>query len=392
MGRFGLMPNVDTITVIEDSDMNPLDSFKFSDEELIAYLKENKIDGKKKKSKLLKYKDIKKMDKPIWDTLKMMVFAWKDGGKTHFINTMSELDAKHGNKKKRSGVKYDPELNHLKFGLEKGWIKPGGPLEILDAEGKGDILAPKFENHPNTHRDLHHPDGPMPTMGDPVAFVKEFVLWLKSIRWAANHPDQYKEITGDRAPSAAAFENYTILTNEIMNYVRTVSFTASDQKVDKIKATGKELGGGLVGDFENWDVRNRNWDYVGGDTIRVPFNFTGTARARRVWKNNKPTDDEDAALYAAATHAFHCIIYLYTEKDAEGCLHFYAQIISSDFMDKGIRLDPIEDPSYPKIVAQLVKYDKIWCRLLDKYGTWKKIKKDGNIIEVWIENKKEEKK
>jgi hypothetical protein len=373
-----------------DPDVNPMERFKFTDEELVDYLKKNIVGGKKKTSPM--YDHRKDADKAIAKVIKVLFFAWKDGGKTHIINTIPELDVRFGNKEEKSGVKYDPELNHLKVLLKRGDLLPGGPLEIADSEGKGDVIIPKFINYPTRYRKIFYPDGPMPTMQDPVAFVKELILFYKAVTWAHNNPELYRQMTIDEddpkglaPPNAAAFENYSILTNEIMNYVRTVSH---DDKSEKLIAKGQELGAPIIKKFDNWDIRNCNWEYISGYIQNELSTHLGaTARAKKKWVDSKPTDEDDIALYSNATFAFNAVVFLWHEKDPETSeITFYGQISSSDWMDPGMSYPIMVNPTFVKVVAELTK--KSHANILKKHGKWIEIKKDDEYIKVWKENKK----
>ena len=368
--------------------LNPAERFKFDDEEMARYLAFGEIPGEDEKKSILDYRRSKNV--AIRNVYKGIVFSWKDGGKSHFLHTISELDERFGNKKEKSGVKYDPLLGHVKHLLENGHLKRGSPQEYMDAEGKGDILSLKFKGYPIRYRDLFYKNGPMPTIQDPVAFMKELTLWIKSIEWAHNNPEKYNEYTrgskypkGLKSPNSASFENYSIKGNEIMNYVRTMSH---DDKADKLIKKGQELGAPIIKKFDNWDIRNCNWDYMGGLTQRLPVHYVASARARKKWVNSEPTDEDDIALYSQATYAFNFVLYLWRDVDKEtGEIEFWGQIMSSDFMDRGMVLKPIRDPSYPKVVSLLSRYSH--ANILDKNGIWEKVEINGKEEYIWKEVK-----
>jgi hypothetical protein len=379
-----------TMEVRDDSDddeilLNPAARFKFDDDEMAAYLMSHEIDGKKS---VYAYRDRdyrKDSKKPIRKTFKGIVFAYKDGGKTQFIHTIPQLDKNHPT------MKSDLELSQVKYLLEEDLLQSGWLLEIGDAEGKADLMSipKKFEGYPIRYRFMFHPGGPMPAMQDPVAFVKEFILFVKSVNWAHNNPEKYRELTksaeypdGIDPPNAFAFENYSILTNIIMDYVSTISY---DDNIDKLEKRSQELGAPMIPNFKNYYIRNCNWDYKGILTQASFLHYVASARARTKWKGGKPTDEEDLDLYAKATYAFNFVVYLWRETDLEtNKPEFYGQIVSSDFMDEDTVLEPIRNPTYPKVVAQLVKLSH--SKFLDKAGKWKKANIKGEEKIIWVKN------
>ena len=387
------MSNVENITDEEeeyfDPDLNPLERFKFSDEELVEYLKSNIIKGVKKDKDIRDYQRDK--NKPIRTEFKTIAFAYKDGGKTNFINTIAELDERHGDAKTKTGVKYDPLLSHVKHLLEEKLLKRGNPLETLDAEGKGDVLSYKFDNLMIRYRSMFYPDGPMPTMQNPVEFVKEMILFFKACTWAHNHKELYREMTKDEkipkgleAPNASAFENYSVLTDQFMNYLGTVPH---EEDMKKLIQKGQELGAPLGKHYDTWYIRNCNWDFIGGYQLNEsPLHYVATARAKKIWGKEGPTDNDDLDLYNKATHAFNIIVFLWYEKDPETEeIEFWGQIVSSDFMNPGLVLKPIKNPTYAKVLGEIVKFSH--ARFLDAAGKWKKFRKGDEIVEIWIKNK-----
>ncbi len=141
-------------------------------------------------------------------------------------------------------------------------------------------------------------------------------------------------------------------------------------------------------EFQNWDVRNRNWEYMGGSTQRSVIHYGASARARKKWRKNKPTDEDDLALYGASTYAFNIIVYLYSEDEDDGTKTYWGRIISSDFTPADYVSEPIKDPTYIKIVSEISKFSH--APILRKYGRWMRAKtKAGNEVIYWKENEKE---
>jgi hypothetical protein len=377
------MPNVEnneTEVVEEVKVLNPLDRYKYTEDEFAAYLKDNAIPGEDPvtRPKIVDYQ--KDMDKPGVLSFKALVFAWKNAGKTHLIRTMPELNlqCKEINKLENS---------HVKWLLKNKMLMPITQGEGLDSEGKGDVAREKFAGIAFRNRPMFYEDGPMPLMQNPVAYMREWALWMKAIQWAFSHPDIYKSKTGLNAPDAAAFENLTIFGNEIMDYVRTISH---DKKADKLAAKGQELGAPLEPKFDNYDIRNRNWDYAGGFTQnKFEPHLLVTCRARKKWVNSEPTDTDDIAVYSQASAAYNIVVFLWREDNEETRTRkFFGQIVSSDWMEPGTMYPVIENPTWLKIAAVITMYSH--RRILDKNGTWKKYKyKNGTEFEAWVENKKE---
>lgn len=369
------------VEVIEE--MNPLNRFKYSDDEFAAYLKSNAIPGEDPNTRPAIVDYVKDVDKPSITNYKSLFFSWKNAGKTRMLRTMAKCNLKNPLVKK-------VDYNHLRFLMENKYIDEIYHVEGLDGEGKGDVNKEKFDGIGFRNRPMFYEGGPMPTMQDPVAFVREFMLFLKANKWARAHPDLYKEKTGLDAPDASAFENYSVLATQIMDYVRTISH---DDKIDKLEAKGQQLGAPMIKKFDNWDIRNSNWDYIGGYIQNAfPMAYSATARARKKWVNSEPTDDDDVALYSAASYAFNIVCFLYREDNEQTReRNFYAQIISSDFMEPGTMYPIIENPDYFKVIAEISKYSH--RKILDKFGTWKDVKiknKKGEVVRIvnaWVENK-----
>jgi hypothetical protein len=317
------------------------------------------------------------VDKPAVKNYKTMFYSLKNAGKTRILRTMAEFNR---NNKLAKLKKY----HHLWWLMVNGHVDEIDWVEGLDGEGKGDVNKDKFDGAHFRNRPIFYENGPMPVMQNPVAFVREVVLFMKATKWAYLHPDLYKQKTGKDAPSAAVFENLSILANQIMDYVRTI---AHDDKIKKLEEKGQELGGPLVKKFDNWDLRNRNWDFLGGFIqCAFPLAFSATARSRFKWADSEPTDTEEAQTYAAANFAYNIIVLLYRVDDEQkNTRHFFAKIISSDFMEPGTMYPIIENPDYFKIIAEVCKYSH--RKILDKYGKWVKTTfKNGDVIDVWVEN------
>jgi hypothetical protein len=249
----------------------------------------------------------------------------------------------------------------------------------------------KFDFAHFRNRSMFYENGPMPAMQNPVAYIREFVMFLKATKWAYLHPDLYKQKTGLDAPTAATFENLSILSNQIMDYVRTL---AHEDKIEKLEKKGQELGAPLIKKFDNWDLRNRNWDFFGGFIqSSYPLTFAATARSKFKWVDSEPTDSEEAATYNAANYAYNIVVLLYrVDNESTRKRQFFAQIVSSDFMEPGSMYPVIENPDYFKIISEIVKYSH--RKILDKNGKWttanvKNAK--GEVtekIDVWTENGK----
>jgi hypothetical protein len=368
------MPDiVEEVETDQPKAVNVASRFKFSDLELVKFLT-----GKK-------WTDFKRdKDKPLTKTFKVVLFADKNSGKSHNICTLAELD-------KRNPKLKLAEYAHVAFLLEEGQILPGNPLAVADLEGKFDNLRikGKFKGYPIRYVDVWHPDGPMVNMQNPVEVIRDLRLFLSSNKWAFENPVQFKQMTaaegiegGLDAPNALGVENYTILTTEIMNYARVV---AHPENIKELEARGQELGAPIIPKFDNWSIRDGNWDFIGGFTQRLPMHYWVTCRQRQKWKNGAPTDEEDLAQYKMAKYAFNVIVNLYKERNPEtDAIEFWGQIIESDFMDAGIILAPFKNPCALKIVAEITKYSH--AEILDKFGTWKESPEGGMI---WVKNKVE---
>jgi len=368
------MPEVvEEVEVDQPKAVNVASRFKFSDVEMVKFLT-----GKK-------WTDFKRdKDKPLTRTFKVVFFADKNAGKSHNICTIAELD-------KRNPKLKLAEYAHVAFLLEEGLVLPGNPLIVADMEGKFDNLRikGKFKNYPIRYVDVWHPDGPMPNMQNPVEVFRDMRLFLSAGQWAHNNPVQYKQMTaaeglegGLDAPNAMAVENYTILTTEIMNYARVV---AHPENIKELEARGQELGAPIIPKFDNWSIRDGNWDFLGGFTQRLPMHYAATCRQRQKWVKGAPTDQEDLAQYKMAKYAFNVVVNLYKERDpVTDKIEFWGQIIESDFMDEGIELKPFKNPCFLKVVAEITKYSH--AEILDKYGTWKESPEGGLI---WVKNKVE---
>lgn len=368
------MPDVvEEVEADQPKVVNVANRFKFSDVEMVKYLT-----GKK-------WTDFKRdKDKPLTKTLKVIFFADKNSGKSHNICTIAELD-------KRNPKLKLAEYAHVAFLLEEGQILPGNPLVVADLEGKFDNLRikGKFKGYPIRYVDVWHPDGPMVNMQNPVEVIRDLRLFLSANKWAFENPVQFKQMTaaegiegGLDAPGAIAVENYTILTTEIMNYARVV---AHPENIKELEARGQELGAPIIPKFDNWSIRDGNWDFIGGFTQRLPMHYAVTCRQRQKWKNGAPTDEEDLAQYKMAKYAFNVIVNLYKERNPEtNSIEFWGQIIESDFMDAGIVLAPFKNPCFLKVVAEITKYSH--AEILDKHGTWKESPEGGMI---WVKNKVE---
>lgn len=368
------MPDiVEEVEADQPKAVNVAARFKFSDVEVVKYLTNKKwIDFKRDK------------DRPITKTIKAVFFADKNSGKSHDVCTIAELD-------KRNPKLVLAEFGHVKFLLDENHILPGNPLIVADLEGKFDNLRikGKFKGYPIRSVDIWHPDGPMPNMGNPVELYREVRLFLAAGLWAHNNPVQYKQMTiaegiegGLDAPNAMALENYTIFTTEIMNYARVV---AHPENIKELEARGQELGAPIIPKFDNWSIRDGNWDFIGGFTQRLPMHYVATCRQRQKWVGGAPTDVDDVAQYKMAKYAFNVVVHLWKERDpATDKIKFWGQIIESDFMDEGIRLPPFENPCFLKVVSEITKYSH--AEILDKYGTWKESPEGGMI---WVKNKVE---
>jgi hypothetical protein len=382
------MPNVENNaeeaeTVVEE-ELNPLNRFKYTEDELAAYLKENAIPGEdpNTRPKITDY--VKDVDKPAVKNYKTMFFSLKNAGKTRILRTMTQLN-------RRNPLCKTKRHNHLRWLLENGHVDEIDWVEGLDSEGKGDVNKDKFDFAHFRNRSMFYENGPMPAMQNPVAYIREFVMFLKATKWAYLHPDLYKQKTGLDAPTAVTFENLSILSNQIMDYVRTL---AHEDKIEKLEKKGQELGAPLIKKFDNWDLRNRNWDFFSGFIQNAfPLTFASTARSKFKWVDSEPTDAEEAATYNAANYAYNIVVLLYrVDNESTRKRQFFAQIISSDFMEPGTMYPTIENPDYFKIISEIVKYSH--RKILDKNGKWttanvKNAK--GEVtekIEVWVENDK----
>lgn len=359
-----------------DEYLNPVARYTYSEDELAQYLSNNILPRNENAERpaITDYK--KDVLKPVATTFRTIYFAFKNCGKTHIINTMPGLNPNSG-EIQRAKKKY----NHLVWLMNNKYLEPvKGSHEICDSEGKGNVLKDKFSEYNTRYRPLFYENGPMPTMQDPVGYVEEYVLFMKAVRWAKNNPERYEQLTGLKAPDAAAFENYSILTNEIMNYVRTMSH---DDKVKKLDEKNQKLGSPVIKKFDNWDIRNCNWDYIGGFMQhKMNLHYGVTARAKTKWKNSEPTDEEDLDLYSKASYPFDVVVHLYRD-DATNV--FYAKIVSSNYMDPGMNPIIIENPTYVRIMYELTKYSH--RRILDKYGHWMTAtNKKGESYEIWVEN------
>lgn len=377
------MTNVET-SEPDEVIKNPFDEYKVDFNVVREYMLENDFVYYKKKTK-----------DPVRKNFKTKVFGDKDSGKTHFAHSVSQLDKRNpeiSGSKKTKGV---PRYSHLKFLLESDNLQPANPVFYGDSEGKADLMnrKGKFKGFEILLKDIHHPNGPLPTTGDSVAFVKEFCLQLRIIQWAHENPDEWRMIMDEKYPDVAerykhippnayVFENDSIMTNEIMNYVQTGSNT---KNVDKIKAKGQELGGERVKSYNFWSLRNTNWDFIGGFTQRLPSHYLATSRITDVWKHGKPTDDKKASEYKNAKYGFNIIVWVWREKNPEtGGWEFNAEIIDSDFMEEGAPSIQLQKACYLDLMAEITRYSH--AEILEDNGKWVNHKKYGTI---WVQNKKE---
>ena len=359
---------------------NPLNKYKVDYNTVRQYMLENDFVYYKKKTK-----------DPVRKNFKTKVFGDKDSGKTHFAHTMSDLDIRNPeiSGSKRRNIKPNPKYSTLRWLLWSSNLQPAPPVFYGDAEGKADLLNRKglFKGRDILMKDIFHPNGPLPTTGDPVAFVDEFCMHLRIFEWARENPDEWQMIMEEKypgigkvdPPNSYVFENDSLMTDEIMNYANTMS---NVKNVEKIKSKGQDLGGERNVDYNFWTIRNRNWTFIGNFTQRLRGHYLATARIKDIWRKGAPTDDKAASEYKNAKYGFNIIVWLWREENADGGWEFKAEIIDSDFMKEGMPAIRLDKACYLDLVAEIVKYSH--AELLEDNGTWVAHDRYG---QVWVPNK-----
>lgn len=312
-----------TVENVEGDVISPLAKYLFTDKELDEYIEEFKNFENKEQ-------------RQIPDVFSWEVMGDQDGGKTHTICTSYLLDPRNPIFKSGS-PQYDAEYDHVKFLLDKKYIKPAGPVVGLDLDGKFyKMMTPdKFFGKPIKYKDLWHPAAEKPTMQDPVATVEEIVKFLK----AAN-----------RMECGTAFiENMQRLTNIIQTYIQ---YWLRDRPEHKDLPLGHLPKYG----YEDWGIRNSIWDFLGGFWQRMKIHFIVTTPMEPVWAENKgPTGDLEPKRYKQIPFYVGGIIKCWQTTDASRGSEFWGQITSSDFTDEGFKFPVIKSPSMLKYISEMAK-------------------------------------
>jgi len=327
------MQNIQTNNAV----LNPMDRYKFTPEQLAAY-----------EAEFTDYTE--ESDEPIIKSFKVNVHGAKNVGKTHFVHSAYELHPANPT------IQNDPLYAHVKFLLENNMLTPGAWVYVLDGEGKDTEMnrGDKFKGKPIKVKDIWFPDSNLPTFQNANEYIKEVVKFLKML--------------ASKAEGTGAFETSTMLTTQIQNFVQ---YQRRDSKIQK-QVAEKSTDIAPLPEMapDDWGWRNSLWEYIGGFIQRLLTHFILVARIGDDWQGGKPTDSKKIEQYKRIPGFMNVVVELWrTSEDTEDGgqrFRFWGRITDSDFMEPGLVIPVMENPSFLKVIAEVTKFSH--KDILEKHG------------------------